>query len=294
MSPWAAYQWGPMRADAVDVEVLPLAPVFDSAAPMPHPQGIVGIDRSARLGEGSEFATIRPFQTGDRLRRIHWPTTLRSRSVNVTATYSDQDSQVVVVVDAANDIGVSGGVHGSTSTLDATVRSAAALCEHYVRRGDRVALHITGSTRAEHVRASTGQRHLRQMLATLARVLPGGAVAVQAADPRMRVDPGALVCICSPLIASTTMERAADLVRRGLSLVVIDTLPDTVSHLPDDEAVDPAVSLAWRIRLLQRDAEVRAVATLGVPVVPWRGPGSLDQVLRQVSRRARAPRLAAR
>jgi uncharacterized protein (DUF58 family) len=291
---WAAYQWGPAQLDAVDVEVLPLAPVFDSTAPMPHPQGIVGIDRSARLGEGSEFATIRPFQTGDRLRRIHWPTTLRSRIVNVTATYSDQDSQVVVVVDAANDVGVSGGVHGSPSTLDSTVRSAAALCEHYVRRGDRVALHVTGSTRAEHLRASTGQRHLRQMLAVLARVVPGGVVADQTPDPRMRVDAGALVFMCSPLISSTTMQRAVDLTRRGLSLVVIDTMPDSVTHLPDDAAADPAIGLAWRIRLLQRDAEVRAVATLGVPVVPWRGPGSLDQVLRQVSRRARAPRLAAR
>jgi uncharacterized protein (DUF58 family) len=294
LSAWAAYQWGPTYLDALDVEVLPLAPVFDSTAPMPHPQGIVGIDRSARLGEGSEFATIRPFQSGDRLRRIHWPTTLRSQTVNVTATYSDQDSQVIVVVDAANDIGLSGGVHGIASTLDATVRSAAALCEHYVRRGDRVALHVTGSERSQYVRASTGRVHLRRMLSTLARTTAGGAGG-DAGDPRMRIDPGALVCICSPLISSASMARAVDLARRGLSLVVVDTMPDTVSHLADDEGgSDPAVNLAWRIRLLQRDAEVRAVASLGVPVVPWRGPGSLDQVLRQVSRRARAPRLAAR
>jgi uncharacterized protein (DUF58 family) len=294
LSPWAAYQWGPAHVDAVDVEVLPVGPIFDSQAPMPHPQGIVGIDRSARLGEGSEFATIRQFQRGDRLRRIHWPTTLRSRTVNVTATYADQDSQVIVMVDAANDIGFSGGVHGAASTLDATVRSAAALCEHYVRRGDRVSLHVTGSTRSQHVRASTGRRHLRRMLSTLARVSPGGALGDEGADARMRMDPGALVFVCSPLISPASMQRAVELVRRGLSLVVVDTLPDTVSHLPDDEAADPSVGVAWRIRLLQRDAEVRAVAGLGVPVVAWRGPGSLDQVLRQVSRRARAPRLAAR
>jgi uncharacterized protein (DUF58 family) len=294
LGPWAAYQWGPARVEPVDVEVLPVAPVFDSSAPMPHPQGIVGIDRSARLGEGSEFSTIRPFQTGDRLRRIHWPSTLRSRTVNVTATYADQDSQVIVVVDATNDLGVSGGIHGSASTLDATVRSAAALCEHYVRRGDRVALNVTGSDRSVHVRASTGRVHLRRMLSSLARVTPGGLVP-DGVDPRMRLDPGALVFICSPLISPASMERAVDLARRGLSLVVVDTLPDTVSHRPEAESPgDDAISLAWRIRMLQRDAEVRRVATLGVPVVAWRGPGSLDQVLRQVSRRARAPRLAAR
>jgi uncharacterized protein (DUF58 family) len=297
LSAWAAYQWGPARLESVDVEVLPVAPVFDSSAPMPHPQGIVGIDRSARQGEGSEFSTIRPFQTGDRLRRIHWPSTLRSRTVNVTATYAEQDSQVIVLVDATNDVGVSGGVNGSASTLDATIRSAAALCEHYVRRGDRVALHVTGSEQSVHVRASTGRVHLRRMLSSLARVNPGGVVANQAVDPRMRVDPGALLFICSPLISPASLQRAADLSSHGLTLVVVDTLPDAVTHLAgddDERERDRAIELAWRIRLLQRDAEVRAVTTLGVPVVRWRGPGSLDQVLRQVSRRARAPRLAAR
>jgi uncharacterized protein (DUF58 family) len=294
LSAWAAYQWGPARVEPVDVEVLPAAPVFDSSAPMPHPQGIVGIDRSARRGEGSEFSTIRPFQAGDRLRRIHWPSTLRSRTVNVTATYADQDNQVIVLVDAANDIGVSGGVNGSVSTLDATVRSAAALLEHYVLRGDRVGLHVTGSERSVHVRTSTGRVHLRRMLSSLTLIVPGGVIADRA-DPRMRLDPGALVFVCSPLISPATMQRAVDLARRGLTLVVVDTLPDSVSHLvaPGSQG-DAAITLAWRIRLLQRDAEVRHVATLGVPVVPWRGPGSLDQVLRQVSRRARAPRLAAR
>jgi hypothetical protein len=144
------------------------------------------------------------------------------------------------------------------------------------------------------VRTSTGRVHLRRMLASLARVTPGGVVADQITDPRMRIDPGALVFICSPLISPASMQRAVDLARRGLSMVVVDTMPEVVTHLSSDAEDDPAVRLAWRIRMLQRDAEVRAVAMRGVPVVPWRGPGSLDQVLRHVSRRARAPRLAAR
>jgi hypothetical protein len=131
------------------------------------------------------------------------------------------------------------------------------------------------------------------MLSSLARVTPAGVVADQSTDPRMRLDPGALVFICTPLISPASMQRAVDLARRGLTMVVVDTLPENLKHLADADD-DPAVSLAWRIRRLQRDAEVRAVATEGVPVVPWRGPGSLDQVLRQVSRRARAPRLVAR
>ena len=297
LSSWAAYRWGPVMVDDHQVEVIPAAPVFDTVAPMPHPQGLVGIDRSVRPGEGSEFASIRQFQHGDRLRRIHWPSSLRSRSLNVTATYADHDSQVLVLVDASNDVGRSGGLDGSPSTLDATVRSAAALCEHYVRRGDRVGLHVTGATRAVHLRSSTGRQHLRRVLSALAAIRPGGQAA-DASETRLQVDPGALVLLCSPLISPATMERAVGLVRRGLTVVVIDTLPDQLEHQPGlalwGSEADELAALAWRIRLLERDADVTRVVEAGVPVVPWRGPGSLDQVLRDASRRARMPRLALR
>jgi uncharacterized protein (DUF58 family) len=278
-----------------DLEVLPAAPVFDAKAPMPHPQGLVGLDRSARPGEGSEFSSIREFQLGDRLRRIHWPSSLRSRTLNVTATYADHDSQVVVVADAANDIGISGGIDGSPSTLDSTVRAAAALCEHYVRRGDRVGLQVVRAQAPAYIRASTGKLHLRRMLATLALTRAGGLlVDDREAPPRLRVNPGAIVFMCSPLISQSTMQRAISLAARGLTLVVVDTLPSDIVLTDEDDRSDESTMLAWRIRMLERQADTRAVVAAGIPVVPWRGPGSLDQVLRDVARRARAPRMAQR
>jgi hypothetical protein len=48
------------------------------------------------------------------------------------------------------------------------------------------------------------------------------------------------------------------------------------------------------MRLLEREALLLRVSRAGVPVVPWRGPGTLDDVLRGLGRRARRPRLAAR
>ena len=44
----------------------------------PHPVGLIGQNRSRRGGDGSEFFAIRPFQPGDRLRRVNWRTTLRT------------------------------------------------------------------------------------------------------------------------------------------------------------------------------------------------------------------------
>lgn len=295
MSSWAAYQWGPALLEEREVEVIPVAPVFDARAPMPHPQGLVGVDRSARPGEGSEFASIRAFQLGDRLRRIHWPSSLRSRTLNVTATYADHDSQVVVVVDAANDVGVSGGIDGAPSTLDTTVRAAAALCEHYVRRGDRVGLQVSRSQRPIRVPPSTGRLHLRRMLSALADVRAGGLLVEDRTEQRLKVDPGAMVIMCSPLISSANVERAVALSARGLIMVIIDTLPpDLVPSLGESPRDDALLMLAWRVRMLERQADARVVTQAGIPVVPWRGPGSLDQVLRDVARRARAPRMARR
>jgi uncharacterized protein (DUF58 family) len=294
LSSWGAYQWGPSLLEWRDVEVLPVAPVFDARAPIPHPQGLVGIDRSSRPGDGSEFASIRPFQVGDRLRRIHWPSSLRSDTINVTAMYADHDSQVMVLVDAASEVGVSGGIDGAANTLDATVRAATALCEHYVRRGDRVGITVTGASHVLRVRPSTGQPQLRRILASLADVRSAGTLS-DTSGQRMRVDAGALVLMCSPLISSSTMDRAVSFARRGFVIVVIDTLPQRLQHLEQTEADDDALTeLAWRIRMLERESDVRRVTSAGVPVVPWHGPGSLDQVLRDISRRARAPRLAPR
>jgi len=71
--------------------------------------------------------------------------------------------------------------------------------------------------------------------------------------------------------------------------VVIDTLPDHVV-VHDDEYT----ALAWRIRLLERRRELRMVTAAGIPVIQWRGPGSLDQVIRDIARRTTGPRLVRR
>ena len=47
---------------------------------------------------------------------------------------------------------------------------------------------------------------------------------------------------------------------------------------------------AYRLWRLERDNTVGALREHGVPVVPWAGAGSLDLVLRDVSRLAAGPR----
>lgn len=284
-SPWAAFRWSidhRSGARARSLLTLPVPATFDAAAPAVRARGLVGVNRSPQRGSGTEFADIRPFQPGDRLRRIHWPRSLRSGELHVTSTWADHDRLVVLVVDAHNDVGTSGGVDGRASSLDIALRAAGAIAEHHVATGDRVALVVLGARGVTRLAAATGRRHLRRMLETMAAVEPGTEVRDDGRVPR-GLGPGSLVVMLSPLVSPAALQRAASMADRGLAVVVVDCLP---AGITDDDSDDPLGALAWRIRLLERDREIRSVQTSGIAVVPWRGPGSLDLVLRDLHRRA--------
>ncbi len=289
-SPWASFRWTSVQTGSRLVTTLPLPAVFDAAAPATHAAGLVGLDRSVLPGDGSEFAGIRPFQAGDRLRRIHWSRSLRTGSLHVTSTWADHDRHVVLVVDAFNDVGDSDGIDGRASSLDTTVRAAGALAEHHLRRGNRVALVVIGARGVVRVPAATGTRHLRRVLDILAAIEPATALRD---DVRLQLGltGGSLVMMLSALVSEVPLQRAIALAGRGIAVVVVDTLPEGVTDADPD---DPFRALAWRIRLLERSRELRVVRAVGVPVVTWRGPGSLDQVLRDLARRRTAPRVTRR
>jgi uncharacterized protein (DUF58 family) len=288
-SAWCGFRWGPVAAADRPLTVLPSAPPYDSRAEQPRPQGLVGAHRSSQQGQGSELAGIRAFQPGDRLRRINWRVSARTGTLHTTTTLAEQDAGLLLVVDLLAEHGTSGGLDGSTSSLDLTVRAAAALAEHAAAQGDRVALRPVGG-RARPLPPGVGRRHLRRVLGTLTDVRPGASPYDDLERIDLRVGAGTTVVLLSPLLADVVGTTAAGLTRRGIPTVVIDTLPDDlVLDLPDrDEAL---VDLAWRMRRLDRDGVLRALAAIGCPVVPWRGRGTVDDVMRGLGRRAEQPRV---
>ncbi|MEO1060278.1 MAG: DUF58 domain-containing protein [Actinomycetota bacterium] len=284
--------WGAFRWSALDVghrlTVLPVPAVFDANPSTLRADGLVGVNRSEQPGDGNEFAGIRPFRTGDRLRRINWKRSSRERQLHVTETFADRDTHVALIADGLADHGVSGGIDGAASSLDTTVRAAGALAEHFLLRGDRVSLRVIGSRLATDLPAASGAGHLRRILEILATIERRGRRR-HGAPAVSTVPGGALVIMLSPLISPVALERALSLASNGLTVAVIDTLPAGV-HVDDD----PTTELAWRIRLLERGREVRSIQRLGVPVIGWTGPGSLDPFLRDLTRLARAPKLVRR
>ena len=286
-SHWSGYRWGPAPLEPRSMVVLPDSPAFTSPE-SPHPVGLIGQNRSRRRGDGSEFVEIRPFQRGDRLRRINWRTTLRTGEVHAVGTNAQEDSSVLLLLDAVLDVGTSGGIDGSSSSLDQGVRAAAALARHHLRVGDRVALRVLGRSNLV-LGSGTGVRHQRRLQELLAQVQPGWPPMWGAAQARFRSAPGTVVVVLSPMLTPEITTLLVTLAQRGLTLVVVDTLaPDAMP----ESACDPrsAARLAWRMRLIEREMQLTEVSRRGIPVVPWRGPGTLDEVLRRIARRSRQPR----
>jgi uncharacterized protein (DUF58 family) len=290
-SPWGGYRWGPQRLPEAQVVALPEARTFTSGE-TPHPVGLIGQNRSRRGGDGSEFFAIRPFQPGDRLRRVNWRTTLRTGEVHAVGTTAQEDSSVLLLLDATSDVGASAGVDGEASTLDVGVRAASALAAHHIQVGDRVALRVLGRTN-QALGPGSGARHQRRLQELLAQVQPGWPDLLGARHLRFRAGAGTVIVVLTPMLTPEVTTVMVTLSQRGLTVVVVDTL--TPDILPEP-ARNPrtAARLAWRLRLVERQMQITEVTRRGIPVVLWHGPGTLDEVLRRLARRSRMPRVMSR
>ena len=292
-TPWAGYRWGPVALVGREVSVLPTAATFRSAAAAPNPIGLIGAHRSRRDGEGTEFSSIREFHAGDRMRRINWRTSLRTGVLHVVSTRSEEDTALLLLVDALADYGISGGIDGVESSLDVAVRAAGAIAEQYVRQGDRVSLRVV-SPHGEYVGYGAGTRHLRRILSQLARVTPGVPHDVSVDQIDFRTTAGTMVVVLSPMLSDGMATSAVRLLRRGLPVIVVDTLPPDAAPTVSSET-DPGIAeLAWRMRILERRGVLAQLSAAGCPVVPWNGPRTLDEVVRRLARLAQLPRARAR
>lgn len=308
-SSFGAFRWSPGQLPDRRIVALPSKEAFTTRTGMPHPTGIVGLNRGMRPGDGSDFATVRAYGPGDRLGRINWKVSTRTGTLQVSATHADLDTQVLIVVDAFHDIGASGGIAGSSSSLDTAVRAATALAEHYLRAGERVGLLVLGVHGVRPLAAAAGRVQLRRIRDSLALIRPGtgrGSEDQASATLLARIPGGAVVLLLTPGVSAAALGRCVALAQSGMTVLVIDTLPRAVTPerigVADLQAIAPLESMrdvaltrtAWRLRLLERTVQLHRVRELGIPVLPWTGPGSLDEVLRQLHRRARAPRLVRR
>lgn len=267
ISPWAAYRVGPVRIPATQVRVRPQTSPVGGTLQLPHPVGLVGANRSTSRGSGSEFADVRAYRPGDRLRAIHWPRTARTGELHVRDNYAEQDAAVLVVVDGS----------GGGPSWQRGLQAAATVAEFFIRHGDRVALVVLGAGRPAYLPFGAGQRQYQRV----ADVLSAAREPAATEPPRrvrLPVGPGCTVLMVSSILTEVAPGITVALAQRGVPMIVLDTLSD--AH----DIEDPLSQLALRLRLLERRTVIDRLTKAGAQVSPWDGAGSLELPMRRLLR----------
>lgn len=238
-------------------------------------QAFVGNQLSRAKGDGIEFADIREWAPGDRVRSINWRATARRGALHVNQQHPERNTDVVLFLDTFADVRT--GMHG---TLDLTVRAAASLAHRYLQRKDRVGVVSFGGF-ASWLLPASGTRQLYRIVDSLLQmdiVLTFAAKGLDILPPRT-LPPKALVLALTPLLDPRSAGALLDLRARGFDLVVIE-----VSPLPFvDPGGDALAQLAYRLWRLSRESLRLRYEQAGVPVVEWRDGEPLDVVLEEVT-----------
>jgi uncharacterized protein (DUF58 family) len=221
-----------------------------------------GNEVARALGDGIEFADVREFQPGDRIRRINWRLSARRRGLFVNQLHPERNADVVIFLDSFNDLG------GSERTLQIAVRAAASLARHYLARRDRVGLVSFGGILRWLVPAagSIQQYQLVEALLDTQVALSYAWKGVEVIPPRT-LPPRALVIGLSPLLDQRSVAALFDLRGRGFDLALIEIPAERFISPPPT----PAGALAFRIWTLERDTLRHRFAQIGVPVARWEG-----------------------
>ena len=229
----------------------------------------IGEHTGRAVGEGVEFAGIRPYVPGDQLRDVNRAVSIRRGQLHINQRAAARAADLVVMIDAFGD---SGPV--SERSLDLAVHGAAALVTAYLRVSDRAGLIVLGGL-LRWVGPAAGDRQFYRIAEMMLAARYDSFVTPDVGRiPRTALPPGTLVVVFSPLLDPRGFGAISDLRQRGFPLVVVDTLRD---EPPPGTRAD--ARLALRLWRLDRTATRAGLRTLGIPVLGWDTGTELDSVL---------------
>jgi len=248
-------------------------------------QAFIGNEVSRLKGEGIEFADIRAFVPGDRVRRINWRASAKRGQLHVNEMRPERNADVVVFLDTFTDlrhppeglrIPAAFVAPERESSLELAVRAAAALVGLYLRRRDRVGLVGFGGT-LRWLRPAMGERQLYRLVDALidTEVVLSYAWKGLEVIPRRTLPPRALVIALSPLVDERTVSALFDLRSRGYDLAIVEVAAMAFVQPGRREAE----KLAYRLWGMEREALRARFLEMGVAVTAWQPGEPLDVAL---------------
>jgi uncharacterized protein (DUF58 family) len=234
--------------------------------------------------EGIEFADIRQFVAGDRVRHVNWRATARRGELWVNEHHAERNADVVIFLDVFAE-----ARRGGRSTLDPALRAAASLAARYLRQRDRVGFVSFGGM-LNWLLPATGARQLYRIVDAMldTQIILSYAWQDLVVVPRRMLPPQALVVALTPLLDDRAATALLDLRARGFDLSVIEISP-LAFVVPKQGEIQDLAHRLWRLR---RDAIRGRFERAGVPMAVWDDDSSLTAAIEEVETFRRQARTA--
>ena len=297
---WGNYDLGDVRIrardrlglivweDAVDrrqpIRVYPTPEALRRIVRPVSTQLFTGNEVARQKGDGLEFADLREFVPGDRLRSINWKASARRGDLIVNERHPERNADVILLLDTFAD-----ARRGNRSTLDLAVRATATIASRYLERRDRVGLVSFGGILRWLTPGMGATQRYRIVDALLeSEVVFNYVWKDVSVIPSRVLPPAALVVAITPLLDDRVVEVIADLRARRYDVAVIEVSPTEFAQ----PGLSETEQLAHRLWVLRRE-EIRArYERLGVAVARWEDGLPLDAVLEEVRAFRRHAQLA--
>jgi uncharacterized protein (DUF58 family) len=196
-----------------------LASLFSERGVRSHGSGRVLLRRPA----GFELHSVREYQNGESLRRVHWPSTAHRRQLMVKELEDSPRDEVVVILDA--QAGFDAGERPDSS-FDTQVRAAGSILWTHARRARNTRLLVTSGAGAESISVRSYERDWPRALEALASAEHTGRRPLEAfvADETGMAARASDLVIVTPALRPTLVEAliARAVGRQRVSVVYVD------------------------------------------------------------------------
>lgn len=260
---------------AAGFRVLPPPERVRELLPPPESNSWLGLHPSRVVGDGFDFAELRPYGVGDRVRDVNWRASARFDTLQVNRRHPERNGEVILLLDLFTDVG---GTHSTVmqAVLARSARAAWSIAQLHLNSQDRVGL-VSRAGYTRQLATASGDRARYTLLEALLDI--GGEIAdgrpVDGTGQRLRIPTGALVVAFTPLTDARMTRDLLALRGAGRSVVVVNI--DVVDLLPPPTTDHEA--LAYRMFSTQINLQRDRLAADGIPTTVWRNDSSLSQVV---------------